>query len=504
VHGSNVRVIDTSTLTPTSRLDRFDDDAVYNLLDCCVTLEVFDALHAQLTNTTAATYAFSMSLAAPILEMNLTGVRIDRAEVEKSLAGFSEELDLIRGNLDLILKEGVGYASPWFGKGGMPSRIALQEILYNILRLPPVRHKNANGQYVPTVDRNALEKLRGYTIAEPIINHILAIRDIGKKMGFLRTAIDPDGRFRTQFNIAGTTTGRLASAFSTFGTGGNAQNIERKLRRVFIPDKGMKFCNVDLEQADARNVGAILYNLFGDRSYLDFCESGDLHTNVCKFVWPELEWTNNPKEDRLLADVEFYRGMSRRDVSKRVSHASNYLGTPPTISLATKIPMKLVSDFQGPYFERFPMRKWHDHVRYQLKHEHSITTLLGRKRNFFGRPDDESVIREAVAYEPQSLTADEIDNLLLAFWRTNRVQCLLQVHDSILFQYFVADEPSLIPAIVSQPYTFPVRDIQFSVPMEAKVGWNWADVEYDKTGAVTGNPYGLQKYKNGDLRQLDR
>lgn len=499
-----MRVIDTSTLTPTSRLDRFDDDAVYNLLDCCVTLEVFDALLQQLDNTTSATYAFSMSLAAPILEMNLTGVRVDRDEVEKSVAGFSEELELVRSNLDLILKEGVGFIGPWYGKGGMPSRIALQEILYEILRLPPVRHKNTSGQYVPTVDRNALEKLRGYTIAEPIINHILAIRDIGKKIGFLRTAIDPDGRLRTQLNIGGTTTGRLASTFSVFGTGTNTQNIERKLRRIFIADKGMKFCNIDLEQADARNVGAILYNLFGDRTYLDFCESGDLHTNICKFVWPQLPWTGDAKLDRRIADEPFYRDMTRRDVSKRVGHASNYLGTPPTISLATKIPMKLVSDFQGPYFERFPMRKWHDHVRDQLKYEHSITTLLGRKRNFFGRPDEESVIREAVAYEPQSLTADEIDNLLLALWRTNKVQCLLQVHDSILFQYPIAEESLLIPSIMAQPYTFPVRDIMFSVPMEAKIGWNWADVEYNKTGEVVGNPYGLQKYKNGDLRKLDR
>jgi DNA polymerase I len=500
------RIIDTSTLTPDSRLDRFTDDAVYNGLDCCVTLEVLGALRAQLTNTTAQTYAFSMSLCAPVLEMNLHGVRVNRDEVAKSIAFYREDINHIRTNLDLILKEGVGYLKPWTGTGGMDSRIALMEIFYDVLRLPPVRKRNAEGKYVTTVNRAALEKLRTYTIAEPIVNHILAMRDLGKKIAFLNTEIDADGRIHTQFNIAGTVTGRLSSAISAFGTGTNLQNQERRLRRVFVPDPGYKFCNIDLEQADARNMGAILYNLFGDRSYLDACNSGDLHTTVCKMVWSDLPWSGDKKEDRRIADEPFYRDMSRRDTTKRLGHGSNYLGTASTMSINTKIPLELVRSFQDLYFGRFPnIRRWHDHVRYQLKHDRSITTLLGRKRNFFGRPDDESVIREAVAFEPQSLTSDEINEVLRTLWRSNTVECLLQVHDSILFQYKTEQETSLIPLILSKPFTFRVRDIDFFVPMEAKIGWNWADVEYNKDGTISGNPNGLIKYRTGgDTRNVDR
>src|SRR5690606_41943322 len=63
-----------------------------------------------------------------------------------------------------------------------------------------------------------------------------------------------------------------------------------------------------------------------------------------------------------------------------------------------------------------------------------ISTLLGRRRFFFGRHTDDETIRAAIAYEPQSLTADEIDAGIIRIWRANRVQVLLQVHDSLLIQ----------------------------------------------------------------------
>jgi len=79
--------------------------------------------------------------------------------------------------------------------------------------------------------------MEAYLIARPIVGHIKAMRDLGKKVSVLKTEIDPDGRIRTSYNIGGTTTGRLSSSFSEFGTGTNLQNIEESLRSVFIADR---------------------------------------------------------------------------------------------------------------------------------------------------------------------------------------------------------------------------------------------------------------------------
>src|SRR5262249_14971349 len=152
-------------------------------------------------------------------------------------------------------------------------------------KLPPVKKRsNRAGErnYTPTVDRDALEQLDNYFLAQPIVSHILGLRDIEKKIGVLKTGIDSDGRMRTSYNIAGTSTGRFSSNLSDFGTGTNLQNIEDMLRSIFVADAGLKFAYIDLEQAESRLVGAIEWNLFHDPTYLDACESGDLHTSVCR------------------------------------------------------------------------------------------------------------------------------------------------------------------------------------------------------------------------------
>jgi DNA polymerase I-like protein with 3'-5' exonuclease and polymerase domains len=139
------------------------------------------------------------------------------------------------------------------------SPIQLKEFFYGALGLAPIRYQGK-----VTVNRDALEKLQSHFHAQPIINHILALRDIAKKIGVLRSEIDPDGRIRTSYNIAGTTTGRFSSSFTDFGTGTNLQNIEKRLREIFVADEGMKFAQLDAEQGESRCVGAIEWNEFHD------------------------------------------------------------------------------------------------------------------------------------------------------------------------------------------------------------------------------------------------
>ena len=491
-----MRIIDTSDLKESDRLSSTDKHHIYNGLDCCVTLEVLEALLPQLDNTTSATYDFSKSLMAPVLYMNMRGVLTDREAIQDAIASYSADINRYRSNLDRIIREGIGYELPWVGKGGHPSPVALKAILYDVIGLPPIRKRQPNGTYVSTVNREALEKLNVYTIAQPIVSHILAMRDYGKKLGFLRTEVDTDHRIRTSFNIAGTNTGRLASSLSAFGTGTNLQNIDRRLRRVFVADPGMKFCNIDLEQADARNVGAICYNLFRDSRYLDACESGDLHTSVCRMAWQHLDWTDDPKHNRAVADQSGYRELSYRDLAKKLGHGTNYLGTPPTMAKHTKVDVKAITEFQSKYFAAFPaIRLWHEYVRTEVMTNGRLHNLFNRRRGFFGRRDDESTIREAVAFSPQSSTAEQINIALLEIFRRNLCEPLVQVHDSLLLQYPEHLEDTIVPKILSAAkVTISLIDGRpFTVPVEAKVGWNWADQS-------AGNANGLIKFRGHDVR----
>ena len=128
-----------------------------------------------------------------------------------------------------------------------------------------------------------------------------------KKISVLRTAIDADNRIRTSYNVAGTSTGRFSSSMSEFGTGGNLQNIEESLRSMFIADEGMKFAKFDAKSGESYCVGAIEWNIFRDPTYLDACESGDVHTAAARVCWPGLPWTGSIGPDKDLAEQPFYR-----------------------------------------------------------------------------------------------------------------------------------------------------------------------------------------------------
>ena len=400
-----------------------------------VTEEILQALLPQLDEVSTPTYNFSLALQAPVLEMSMRGILVNQNTKMKIMSKFKTQLRQLESQLNRIVNDGIGVSLNW------RSPKQLGELLYDVMGLPEQKKRNTNGVFARTTGREALENLGVHFLAEPVVNHLLLLRDIGKALGFLETGIDPDGRMRTNFNIAGTNTGRFASSASDYGTGTNLQNVARDLRRVFVADPGMKFANLDLEQADSRNLGALLWETFYDElgptqagKYLDACEAGDLPTCVGNRCNPQLPWGS--ASDRAVADASVYRDKSYRDASKVLGHGSNYLGTPRTMAKHSKFPVDLVTAFQAKYFGAFPaIPKYHNFVRAAIRDYASLTTLFGRRRFFFGRHNDDSTIREAVAYSPQSMTADEINTGILNLWRSNRVQLLVQVHDSILFQY---------------------------------------------------------------------
>jgi DNA polymerase-1 len=502
-----MRIIDTSAITRDTQLTRNETDWVYNGLDCCVTLEIRDELTRQIDNISGNTYAFSLAMQAPILEMSTRGLRVNLRRRSEVLAKYKKQIRQLSDQLTEIVRDGIGMpVVNDFEKNKLwwRSPTQVKTLLYEVMGLPVQKKRNQNGIMMPSTDRTSLEKLSIYYIAEPVIAHLLILRDIEKKRSWLETEIDPDNRMRTNFNIAGTNTGRLSSSLSDFGTGGNLQNIDRDLRSVFVADEGMKFGNLDLEQADSRNLGALCWENFleefGEKfagGYLDLCESGDLHTQVSRMARPTLPWTDDAKANRFIADQLYYRNYSYRDLDKRLGHGSNYLGMPQTMAKHAKVPVAEVKTFQQNYFSALPcIPQYHKYVRQEIKDRASLTTLFNRRRFFFGRHTDESTIREAVAYSPQSMTAEEINIGLLNLYRANKVQLLVQVHDSVLFQYPEELEDIIVPwalKILRVPLILK-RDREFIVPTEAKVGWNWGDKSEE-------NLDGLIKYKGHDDRR---
>lgn len=502
-----VKIFDTAHLDERLMTSLTGNEAswIYNGLDCCITAEIFRELDDQLQSEPAnvqETYATALAKHAPIMEMSLRGVRIDESARQQTILTMQDQLRSLDRKFQRIMQE------VWDTELNWNSPAQVKNLFYGMLGIKEVRKRNANGHYVATVNRETLESFQIYHYARPLAAMVLAMRDISKAVSFLKTELDPDNRIRTNYNIAGTNTGRLSSSAFDFGTGTNLQNVNRNFRYPFVPDAGKYFVNIDLEQADARNVGARIWQCFYEShgeafagAYLDACESGDLHTQVCYMAWPELDWPDDPKERRPIAEQIAHRSDSYRQLAKKLGHGTNYYGTPRTMAKHTHTERKIIEDFQQKYFTAFPgIPAWHEWVIEQVKTTGTLHNLFGRRRMFFGRGGDATTHRKAIAYDPQSSTGEQIDRGLLAVWRRykpDQVQLLAQVHDSILFQIPFRQAEEIIPQVLE---TMKVEielkgGRRFSVPLEAKTGWNWGDFDKDK------NPHGLDKWRGTESRQ---
>jgi len=268
----------------------------------------------------------------------------------------------------------------------------------------------------------------------------------------------------------------------------------------------------------------------------------ELFTDIGHWDRQEQAFVGDLKAARQVADGPWYRHLSYRDGGKRIGHGSNYWGTPYGIASAIGIPPGIVTNFQHRYFGAFPeIPRWHKHTIGEVQQTQRLTTPFGNTRLFFDRASDDSTLREAIAHVPQSTIGIMLNEGLRRVWEYGirnpsfPVQLLLQVHDSITFQY--PDRPAKEAAIlakIKQLLTVPIpihrRDPAgniletrtLTIPLEFKTGWNWAKADSLPKGyswpvppevakknhilfPSDGNPDGLRKYnpaKPDDRRRV--
>lgn len=463
------------------QLDSYQEYQLYNALDCCVTAEVWKARQDHWSQNTWQIYLHGKDIQAPALEMQLRGILLDSVAVSEECARLSEEIRDLEDYFDALMLAGYGQKVNW------KSPAQVKKML------------NDMGWTTKSTERDDLEKLTAHFYAEPVINVILALRDRSKLYDVLaKSKRKRTGRFHAAFKVPGTGTGRLSSSKDSFGEGHNLQNINDRTRRVFIPDPGYKMAYIDLEQAESRAVAYLAAAVSGKTNYLEACESGDLHTTVCQMVWQELEWTDDPKQNKEVAKQIFYRDWDYRYMAKRGGHGTNYYGTAQTMAKHLKIPKAMMQDFQDRYLTRFPeIREWWNQIMIDLMTDGWLMTPFGRFRRFFGRPDDDATIRKAIAFEPQSLVADILNTGLLRIWQTlPQVQLLAQVHDAVLIQYPQEAENEIIPQVQSLlEIPIAVGPRTMTIPSEASVGWNWGHFDEDD------NFHGLREWDGTDDRE---
>ena len=426
---------------------------VANCLDTVVTWEAAMAIHEELKEF--GTLKFyeenSHKLIAPLIKMQRRGVRIDapyRLKLDTELEAKAIEL---QAKVDAAVGHPLNVASP----------LQMKNFLYKELGLPE-QTKRKTGNI--TADEDAILKL-SKQFPNPLFDIILEIRHIRKVLStYIRAELDQDGRLRTSYVITGTTSGRLASRGSVYGTGTNLQNIDRDLsiRRMFIADEGKKFINADLSQAEAR---VVAYLSREDRLKAVFAEGGDIHRRNASIIF------HKPVD--IISENE-------RQLAKTLVHAANYgIGVrkfATTISSTEDRARQLLNLYHANYPR---IRMWHMEVEEQLRKSRVLETPLGRKRMFFGRWGND-LTREAIAYVPQSTVGDVLNMGIIRCKDAmpQNWEMILQNHDAVLMQVPLDADPQHVSRFLKHYFEFPieVNGEMLTIPIDIKEGLTWGDL----------------------------
>lgn len=160
-----------------------------------------------------------------VVNMMLRGVKIDLERRAKAHKDVEKAIKYREIWLEEAISERVWprlpKAKPWYR-----SPKQQMQIFYEELGLREIKNRKTGR---PTVDDEALAKIATrQPFLQPIIQMLLELRSLGVFSNtFLSAELDPDGRMRSTFDIAGTVTFRWASKANAWGRGTNFMNIPK-------------------------------------------------------------------------------------------------------------------------------------------------------------------------------------------------------------------------------------------------------------------------------------
>lgn len=197
----------------------------YNAMDCIRQFEVGTTLRGLIkTMNLEANWPEEMQKNWLALDMMNRGIRIDqnhRTALAADLSVASEELARwFHSIIPQHLSESTS-GTPWFTSAIQTRNLFAEEFGFN---LPRNRKTGA-----PTMGKEAIRTLSDRH--PEFIRLFSALGDFRSlsvfHKTFVRAPLDPDGRMRCMFNVAGTETFRWSSSENAFGRGTNLQNIPK-------------------------------------------------------------------------------------------------------------------------------------------------------------------------------------------------------------------------------------------------------------------------------------
>lgn len=395
-----------------------------------------------------------MPLAGILAEMELTGVTVDRRQLEELSLSLNADIRELEQQIYQLAGEPFNVGSPK----------QIQTILFEKLGLTA-------GKKTKTGYSTSAAALEALAPDHPIVENILKWRELTKIKSTYADAlpklINPTtGKVHTSLNQAVTATGRLSSSDP------NLQNIPirtelgRHIRKAFVASPGCALISADYSQIELR----ILAHVTGDEGLVSAFEHDlDIHTRTASTIF-------NCAESEVTPDM--------RRSAKTVNFAVIYGMSDFALSQTLGIPIEDARKYIDTYFSRFPGVKDYTNATIEQARERGfVSTPLGRRRYVPDIHNSNHNIRSfaeraAVNMPIQGMAADIMKIAMIRVaqaLRPRAAKMILQVHDELLFEV-PHDE---LDEVVDQVRYEMENAYRIRVPLkvDVKVGDNWAEMQ---------------------------
>jgi DNA polymerase-1 len=401
-----------------------------------------------------------------IRRMNETGIALNVPYLKKLAKEYNSELSAIASRIYKHAGHEFNISSPK----------QLGVVIYDELKITPERQKRTATGARTTRE----EELLKLSDEHPIINDILAYRELSKLLGTyvekMPELVQKDGRLHATFLQAGSATGRMASENP------GVQNIPikteygRRIRDGFIAEKGNLLVSIDYSQIELR----VAAGLSGDKNLVKvFKDGGDVHSAVASQVF------NVPPE---LVDREMRRRAKVINFGILYGMGVNALRQ----NLGAGVTREEAAKFLNDYFANFStLHTWIENVKANAARNGYTETLFGRRRYFPGfksplmqmRAQAERMAMNAPIQGTQAdiikLAMVEADELIeKKKWR-EKVRLVMQVHDELVYEIDanIAEEVAREIQKVMEGAVETVRLSGVPIKAEAKIGEHWGEMQ---------------------------
>jgi DNA polymerase-1 len=432
----------------------------YAAEDADVAIRLHGLLKPRLTANRVTTVYETLErpLVQVLAAMERAGVLVDRDTLSRLSGRFAQKMGALESEIHELAGERFNLGSPK----------QLGDILFGRMSLPGGR-KTSTGAW--STDADVLEELaaQGHDLPRKILDW----RQLSKLKGTYTDALPgyvnaSTGRVHTNYQLAATPTGRLASIDP------NLQNIPirtdegRSIRTAFIAPPGHVLISADYSQIELRLLAHVADIPVLRKAFQDGL---DIHAMTAS------EMFGVPVEG-MPSDV--------RRRAKAINFGIIYGISAFGLANNLGIERSEADAYIKKYFERFPgIRDYMEGAKKHAREFGYVTTIFGRRVHYpnikASNPSLRSFNERASINAPlQGSAADVIRRAMIrippALAKAGlKARMLLQVHDELVFEApeAEADETKALVKEIMENAAAPAVHMRVPLTVEAKSGKNW-------------------------------